>query len=638
MDIFRAVVDSPCDALYFGGRNFNMRMIRRGFNFSDEELREAVAQARSRGKRSYVTVNNLVDGAELGELSDYLRLLEEIRPDALIVQDYAVLSLAADLGLSLDLHASVMMNVHNLPTVEALSRLGVSRVVLSRELSLLEVRALCSRTEVEVEYFTHGDMCVAHGAQCSYSSMLFGMSSNRGRCLKPCRWWFDVVLEGRRTGRTFPLAVRDLCLYPYLPELIDAGVTSFKLEGRMKEKEAVVALVEAYADALDRYIDDPVGFDRYVGYGELHAHRKRDLSSGYAFGKPGLSNLNSRWEGTGKFYSTGKMFSVPTPEPPLDLDHIELIRSLAAARPSASGGTPAAEGPGHPAPRLSVRVQTLPQAEAALRGGADRVYLAADVYLPDRAFRKPEILDLAQKKGRAELYLCLPRMMTERHFAEYSQALPPLSAALDGVLATNLGAIAAFSGLGLALAGDSCLNVCNPGAASLFRSKGGGTLAASVELSFSALADLCSGAGDIEVVGQGPLVAMYLDHDLYAHFSGPPRGNALEEDASVPPTGSGLYLENEAGRLPVRKDVHGRCHLLSSRELCLLPVLDSLRRIGVSWVRIEGQTYEADGLERLVRSYRSALEDPGRAASLYASLSGDTPGTGYFLGSLIFNN
>ncbi|MDR1219470.1 MAG: U32 family peptidase, partial [Treponema sp.] len=226
--IFKKIVNANCDAVYFGGKHFNMRLLRKGFNFSDEELPAALDLAHEKGKKAYITVNNMYSQGDISGLEEYLAFLAELKPDAILVQDLAVPEILRRLGLSLVMHGSVMMNVHNIETIKFLERNGFSRVVLSRELPLSYVRAAAAQTGMEFEYFVHGDMCVAHGGQCLYSGMLFGSSSNQGRCLKPCRWDFQIERGSRRYATSFPLAVKDMYLYEHIPELIHNRVSCFK--------------------------------------------------------------------------------------------------------------------------------------------------------------------------------------------------------------------------------------------------------------------------------------------------------------------------------------------------------------------------------------------------------------------------
>lgn len=613
-DIFKSVVETKCDAIYFGGQQLNMRMIRKGYNFTNEELKEAVQLGKANDKLSYITLNNLLDTKDIEVAKEYLQQLEDIKPDAIIVQDFAILELIQQLGLKLPVHASVMMNVHNLPMIQRLKEKGVSRVVLSRETTLAQVAYYHSHTDVELEYFTHGDMCVAHGAQCYYSSMIFGMSSNRGKCLKPCRWNFNDA---------YPLAVKDLSLYPYLPEMIQAGITSFKLEGRMREKEFITNLINCYGDAFDRYIEDPLGFDRLKDNQNIIDQRKRDLSVAYAFGNPGAANINTRWEGTGKFYSTGKMFSTPTEELNIDQAQIDKVKEQFFTHSAEITTSTASKASKAVTPtKLSVRVNSVEQAELAIRLGVDRIYLAADVYLPQKAFTIDNIKKLSAIKGSAELYASTPRMMDQLHFEQYANALPKLKESIDGLLVTNLGAINAFKTLEIPMVGDYSLNVFNPLAAAFYKKEGLKSVTASLELFAADLSELLNGSEDMEIVVHGPMAAMYLEHDLYSAMG--------HEESSV------LYLANEAGKFPVYKDIFGRNHVQGTHNLCLLPVMDSIKNANAAFVRIEGQCESLETLELLITLYQKAIGSNDNANDLYAALCKKTPESRYGFGALKF--
>lgn len=615
-EIFESIVHSKCDAIYFGGQQLNMRMIRKGYNFTDEELKKAVDLAKTLDKRTYITVNNLVDGKELEIAKTYLKTLEEIAPDALIVQDFAIIELIREMNLNLKVHASVMMNVHNQPMIDALKRLGVERVVLSRETSLAEASAFRRASDMELEYFTHGDMCIAHGAQCYHSAMVFGMSSNRGKCLKPCRWWYN--------DQQFPLAVKDMCMYPYLPEMIHAGITSFKIEGRMREKEFITRLINLYGDALDRYIADPVGYDRLKDYDEIVQGRKRDLSTAYAFGKPGVENINTRYEGTGKFYSTGKMFSTPTEALSIDDEQVSHLKNNFEK----ISGT-------HDKTKLSVRVNHMDQALMAISLGVDRLYLAADVYLPAQAFTIDQIKALREaidKQGQTrgglkatELYMATPRMMNSLHFEQFGIWLPKVKAYLDGLLVTNLGAIESFKPLGLTMVGDSSLNIFNPLSAAFYQSEGLTGVTASLELFAEDLSSLAKAmsqsALSLEVVAQGRPVTMYLEHDLYT---------AMEQ-----PEDQVLHLKNEAGQFPVYKDVFGRNHMLSTHSLSLLPALSSLKG-HFDYLRIEAQSSTLEEMSCWINLYQSALYDGKAEVELYSDLLSQWENQAFTFGALKF--
>lgn len=627
-EIFKEVIQANCDAVYLGGPSLNMRLMRKGYNFQLEEITEAVRIAHSLGKKVYVTVNNLLSEGEMAEARSYLRFLAKAGPDALIVQDFAVLALIQEMGLHLPVHSSVMMNVHNVAMVRALAEMGVTRVVTSREMDLMTTRQLRAATGIELEYFIHGDMCSVHGANCYFSSLVFGMSSNRGKCLKPCRWDYRVKKDGHVYPAEYPLAVKDMYMYEHIPELIHGGITSFKIEGRMRDTGFVLMLVNAYGDAIDRYIADPVGFDRKVDAGLLYENRKRDFSTGYAFGRPGLSNINKRYEGTGKFYSTGKVFSTPTEERELSSKRLcEVQEGLATAgRQSGSNVKP----------ELSVHVNNLAQAKAALGEGAEHIYLSGDVFEPDRAFTREEIHELSGVKGTAKVYLCLPRMMTELHFDRYEGLLfgGPDKLPIDGIMVTNLGAVQQFVFRGYPLIGDFNLNVYNMVSAEWYRKRGVQRLTASLELPLSDFTALLQSTSSVplEAIVHGSPAIMYMEHDLYENteaFESMAEENNLYVDNRV------LVLKTDKGENPVYRDIHGRCHLTLAKELCLLPLTKELAEAGLSVFRIEGATYSPEQLSRIVRAYRQALDAPELAEQLFEGL--EPVYAGYTLGALQFN-
>lgn len=627
-EIFKEVIQANCDAVYFGGPSLNMRLMRKGYNFTLEQITEAAEIAHSLGKKAYVTVNNLLNEADLEEARIYLKFLEDAGPDAIIVQDFAVLALIREMGLSIPVHSSVMMNVHNVEMVKALQELGVTRVVTSREMDLATTRYLQSATGMELEYFIHGDMCSVHGANCYISSMVFGMSANRGKCLKPCRWDYRVKKDGQVYPAEYPLAAKDMFMYEHIPELIHGGITSFKIEGRMRDANFVLMLVNAYGDAIDRYIDDPAGFNRSKDTELLHDNRKRDFSTAYAFGKPGLSYINRRYEGTGKFYSTGKVFSTPTEERELTDKRLADIRDKwAAAQPDKVSGMNKSKS------ELSVHVNNMPQARAALQGGADYIYLSGDVYEPDRPFTKAEIKELADIKGNTKIYLCLPRMMTELHFEIYDGLLSGERLPIDGVMVTHLGAIHKFASTGYPLIGDFNLNVYNPLAVQFYANYGVERLAVSMELPLKDLLGLLGNANTpLEAIVHGSPTVMYMEHDLYANTEA---FEPIDQEDNRYVDNSILVLKTDKGENPVYRDAHGRCHLTLAKELCLLPLVKELTEAGLSVFRIEGATYKPDQLEAIVRAYRAALDNPNSAVEEFSKL---TPVyAGYTLGALQFD-
>ena len=210
--------------------------------------------------RLYITVNTLVDDSELGELVDYLLFLSNVGIDGIIVQDLGVIRLARQIVPDLPLHASTQMTVTNSEGVKLAAEAGMERVVLARELSLEEINTICHGTDTEIEVFIHGALCVCYSGQCLMSSLIGGRSGNRGRCAQPCRLPYKLVneagedlLSGKDAGQ-YLLSPKDLNTLDILPQLIEAGVTSYKIEGRMKRPEYVAVVVDAYRRAIDSYL------------------------------------------------------------------------------------------------------------------------------------------------------------------------------------------------------------------------------------------------------------------------------------------------------------------------------------------------------------------------------------------------
>ena len=252
-----AAVENGANAVYLAGNRFGARAYAE--NFDEAALREAIRYAHLRGVSVHVTVNTAVGDTELSALADYFRFLEDAGADAVLVQDLGAARLAREAAPGLPLHASTQMTVHNLAGVRALEELGFSRVVLSREMTLDEIRKICAESRAEIEVFAHGALCVCYSGQCLMSSMIGGRSGNRGRCAQPCRLPYALVdesgedvLEGK-AGK-YLLSPRDLKTIELLPELMAAGVASLKLEGRMKRPEYVAVATAAYRAAIDRVL------------------------------------------------------------------------------------------------------------------------------------------------------------------------------------------------------------------------------------------------------------------------------------------------------------------------------------------------------------------------------------------------
>lgn len=292
-----AAVENGANAIYLAGNAFGARAY--ASNFDREALREAIHFAHLRKVAIHVTVNTIVTDEEMEPLRDYLRFLYEAGADAVLVQDLGVARVAHETVPDLPLHASTQMSVSSLEGVRALAELGFTRVVLARELSLKEIRHICAHAPVEIETFMHGALCVCYSGQCLMSSMIGGRSGNRGRCAQPCRLPYTLVDEkgqdvlGDKAG-SYLLSPRDLSTIDVIPDLIEAGVSSLKIEGRMKRPEYVATVVRTYREAIDTY---------YAGKGyavtqeerdDLAQIFNRDFTTAYLEGRPGKAMMSDR--------------------------------------------------------------------------------------------------------------------------------------------------------------------------------------------------------------------------------------------------------------------------------------------------------------------------------------------------------
>jgi putative protease len=244
LEAFFAALDSGADAIYLGLKDFSARA--KAKNFTLGELEKMLAYARSQGRRIYVTLNTLVKERELPQLVETLAALEAMAVDAVILQDLAVWRLARRHFPSLELHASTQLTIHNAAGARQLEQMGFARVVLARELSLEEITAIHRQTGIGLEHFVHGAHCFSLSGQCSFSSWLGGMSGNRGRCAQPCRRRYR-----HGDGDGYHFSPNDLSAIELLPELAAAGISSLKIEGRMKSAEYVASVVRAYRQVLD---------------------------------------------------------------------------------------------------------------------------------------------------------------------------------------------------------------------------------------------------------------------------------------------------------------------------------------------------------------------------------------------------
>ena len=592
-DALVAGVESGADAVYLGGKHFNMRMHEGEFNFDDALLKKAIDYAHEHGVRLYITLNNLISNEEIPALREYLAYLNEIRPDALLVQDFAVLELVHEMGITIPLHTSVMMNTHNEHAIEKLKEYGITRIVVGREMTLSELSLFRERTGIEVEYFMHGDMCISESGQCIHSGVLFGQSGNRGRCLKPCRWAYKLIDE--KTGEVldkdgpgaYKLALKDMCMYRAIPQLIQAGVFSFKIEGRMRPAGFIRRIVSTYRKAIDAYIADQNGYTTdEEGWKTLYDNRARDFTTTFAFGQPGKKDIGFTGEREPRFFSHA-VKEAGFQDEVLRQEH-DIEKENAAHRV------------------LSVRCNTVESAKAAIRSGADTVYVGGEAFRPLRPWKLGDYEEiLAYAKGKARVVVTTPRTTMRRECGELEQFFTALREIRpDGLMVSNLGSLKlAQSITDLPVQADLSFNLFNQLAAKFLKENGLSMAATSYELSFEQLREIVETAElPLETVVHGSYESMICDHDFPAMSL--PEFNELDNPEVL--DRHYALLDTAGEKHAIRIDQYGRNHLYFAKDLCLYPYLAKFN--GLASYRIEAQDYTPELTGRVTKLYREALD------------------------------
>lgn len=305
-EAFAGALNAGADAVYLGGEKFGARAY--ADNFTTEEICRALHVAHFMGRKVYLTVNTLLKDKETARLYDYLRPFYEAGLDGVIVQDLGVFNLIRECFPGLALHVSTQMTVTGPGAAAFLKEQGAVRIVPARELSLAEVRTMKEKTDIEIECFIHGAMCYCYSGQCLFSSILGGRSGNRGRCAQPCRLPYQIYANQEQIlGESYPLSLKDMCTLAYIPQLIEAGIDSFKIEGRMKQPEYAAGVTAIYRKYIDRYYGqgadeyrvEPEDMDRLRGLyirseiqtGYYERHNGKEMIT---LTKPGYSGSDAR--------------------------------------------------------------------------------------------------------------------------------------------------------------------------------------------------------------------------------------------------------------------------------------------------------------------------------------------------------
>lgn len=297
LEVLKTAVVFGADAVYIGGEAFGLRA--KAKNFSMEDMKEGIGFAHARGVKVYVTANILAHNGDLSGVEEYFKELKEIKPDALIISDPGVFTIAKRICPEIEVHISTQANNTNYATYRFWYDLGATRVVAARELSLNEIKEIRNTIpeDMEIEAFIHGAMCISYSGRCLLSNYFTGRDANKGACTHPCRWKYAVV-EEKRPGEYLPVYEnergtyifnsKDLCMIEHIPEILDAGIDSLKIEGRMKTALYVATVARTYRKAIDDYLESPEKYQQNLEWykSEIAKCTYRQFTTGFFFGKP----------------------------------------------------------------------------------------------------------------------------------------------------------------------------------------------------------------------------------------------------------------------------------------------------------------------------------------------------------------
>ena len=297
LEVLKIAVIFGADAVYIGGEAFGLRA--KAKNFTNEEIKEGIAFAHEHGVKVYITANILAHNQDLEGVKKYFTELKEIKPDALIISDPGVFMIAKEICPEIEIHISTQANNTNYGTYQFWYAQGAKRVVSARELSLVEIKEIRDNIpkDLEIETFIHGAMCISYSGRCLLSNYFTGRDANQGACTHPCRWKYAVV-EEKRPGEYLPVYEnergtyifnsKDLCMIEHIPELIEAGIDSFKIEGRMKTALYVATVARTYRKAIDDYLESPELYQKNMDWykEQISNCTYRQFTTGFFFGTP----------------------------------------------------------------------------------------------------------------------------------------------------------------------------------------------------------------------------------------------------------------------------------------------------------------------------------------------------------------
>ncbi|APH23840.1 peptidase U32 [Clostridium botulinum] len=344
LEKLKTAINFGADAVYLGGSKLNLRAF--ADNFTDDELQEGIKYAHDRGRKVHVTINVFPRNEDFNGLEEYLKKLYEFNVDAIIVSDPGIIMTARETVPNLEIHLSTQANTVNFKTINFWYKQGVKRTVLARELTLEEIKTIREKIEkdCQLEAFVHGSMCMSYSGRCLLSNYMTGRDSNRGACAQPCRYKY-YLMEEKREGEYFPILEddkgtyimnsKDMCMIEHIPELVQSGIDSFKIEGRMKSSFYVATVVKAYREAIDAYFEDPENYtfkEKWMDYLKKASHRA--YFTGFYFNDPDKQlHESSSYIRTCDIVGIVKEFSEETMEAiveqrnkVLDGDELEVLR------------------------------------------------------------------------------------------------------------------------------------------------------------------------------------------------------------------------------------------------------------------------------------------------------------------------
>jgi putative protease len=604
LDVLKEVIDAGCDAVFISGKNFGMRQHAAWLNFKAEEMAAGVQYAHDHQVKLYVTVNSLLSSTEIDMLGDYLMFLQDLAPDALLLQDLGVLGLCHRLNIRIPLHASTMMNIHNSAAARHLREWGVTRIVCSRDIPLYELARIRQEASIEVEYFLHNDICISQGSLCYLSGIATDKSSNRGLCIKPCRWQWEFVEAStgqpacKNSGR-YLLAKKDLCLYHQIPELVSSGIDCVKIEGRARKADYLVPIVQSYRRAIDRYYDDPYGYATDFGdFDAMSQQQVRDYTTNHAFKDPGIDGCANSGA------QEPRIFSIVAEEK----DNDEELKKVFSQKTLPLAPLVA--------PSLVVRCGSAAGAIAAVDAGADLITIGGEFFHKNRGCpwslsQLTEIVEKAHRAG-AEIGISSPRILGNRESFEFKKILQQADLlGIRKVYTANLGAYAFVrenDPMGnFDICADFTWNLFNSEALRHLQTIGISSATLSPELTFNGVTFLIKEAKlPVEILVHGSIASMLLESCLIAGLL----GHLTKQDACPGHcTRKSFGLRDRLGKTRLlAPDQYCRNHLLTEKDLCLLDVLSQVAAAGAGSVRIEAQYYDAKTVAVIVSLYRKYID------------------------------